>query len=47
MSHPEVIQEQPMSLYDAKKELKAIKKRDEELSLRAGRCEEYINNYSP
>lgn len=40
---PTVISEEPLSLYDAKKELKAVKKRDEELSFRSQKCEEYIN----
>lgn len=47
MSHPEIVQEEALSVYDALKEIKAIKKRDEDVSLRVGRCEEFINNYSP
>ncbi|MEM3374365.1 MAG: hypothetical protein QXE31_04035 [Candidatus Woesearchaeota archaeon] len=44
--NPKVISEEPISIYDLKKFLKDIKKRDTELSLRAGKTEEYVNNVS-
>lgn len=39
---PQVISEQPMSMSDARKELKRIKKRDGELSFRSAKTEEYL-----
>lgn len=42
----EIINETPLSLNDLKSELKAIKKRDEELNARAQKVEEYINTFS-
>lgn len=40
---PEVVAEEPLSMSDARKELKKIKKRDEELSFRSAKTEEYLN----
>jgi DNA-directed RNA polymerase subunit F len=47
MTTPTVISDQPLHLYEVKKELKAIKKRDEQLSVRANRVDEYVNMFTP
>lgn len=47
MTTPTIISEQPLSLYDVKKELKVIKKRDETLSVRANRVNEYVELFTP
>jgi DNA-directed RNA polymerase subunit F len=39
----QIISETPMNVYQLKKELERIKKRDNELNFRANRTEEYIN----
>lgn len=39
----EIISKTPLNIVDLKKELSAIKKRDEELNFRAQRTEEYVN----
>ena len=44
--NPKIQDETPISIYDLKRELKSIKKRDEEFGIRAGKTEEYINNFS-
>lgn len=41
---PEVVELKPISLAEVKKELKRIKKRDEELTFRGNKTEEYINS---
>lgn len=42
---PQIIQEEPINIYDLKKEISKIKKRDEELSLRTTKTEEYLNSF--
>ncbi|RJQ16917.1 hypothetical protein C4573_02545 [Candidatus Woesearchaeota archaeon] len=42
---PEVLEEQSISMAELKEALKAIKKRDEELSFRATKTEEYLDNF--
>lgn len=42
---PKLQQETPMNIYDLKKEVTKIKKRDEELSLRTAKTEEYLNSF--
>ncbi len=44
--NPKVIGEAPLSIYDIKKEMGKIKKRDTELSIRSGKTEEYVNQFS-
>ncbi len=39
---PEVINEEPLCMSEARKALKGIKKRDEELSFRAAKTDEYL-----
>lgn len=39
----EIVEKTPIGLVELKKELNAIKKRDEELNFRAQRTEEYVN----
>jgi DNA-directed RNA polymerase subunit F len=46
MTTPTIVSEQPLSIYDVRKELKAIKKRDETLSIRAQRCDEYVTQFA-
>ena len=46
MTTPTIISEQPLSLYDVKKELKVIKKRDENLSVRANRVNDYVELFT-
>ncbi|MFH2021315.1 MAG: hypothetical protein ABIJ34_07920 [archaeon] len=41
--NPQIEEEKPMSLYDLKKEVTKIKKRDEVLSLRTNKTDEYLN----
>jgi len=43
MSDPEILEKSPITITELKSELKAIKKRDEELSFRGNRTEEYVN----
>jgi DNA-directed RNA polymerase subunit F len=40
---PKVISEEALSMADARRELRKVKKRDEELSFRANKTEEYLN----
>lgn len=47
MTVPKVISDQPLNLYEVKKELKAVKKRDEQLSVRASRVDEYVTMFTP
>ncbi len=42
MSDMQIISETPMNMYQLKKELEKIKKRDNELNFRANRTEEYL-----
>ncbi|MGE0792954.1 MAG: hypothetical protein AB7V77_02095 [Candidatus Woesearchaeota archaeon] len=43
MSHPEIIDKRPLSLTEVKETLKKIHKRDEELTFRGGKTEDYVN----
>ncbi len=44
--NPKILEEKPISVYDLKNELKKIQKRDPVLSLRTGKTEEYINQFT-
>ena len=46
MSQPKVITEVPVTMSFVKAELARIKKRDNELNFRAGKCEEYLNQFA-
>ena len=41
-----IISEEPISIYDLKKSLDKIKKRDQELGFRAAKVEEYLRNFA-
>ena len=43
MTDVQIISENPMNIYQLKKELDRIKKRDNELNFRANKTEEYLN----
>jgi len=43
--NPEVKEEQPISIYDLKREVSKIKRREDELGLRTGKTEEYLNQF--
>ena len=43
MGDMQIISETPINMYQLKKELEKIKKRDSELNFRAARTEEYLN----
>jgi len=43
---PEILGEKPITIAEAKKELDRIKKRDEELSFRGNKAEEYFQQFS-
>lgn len=43
MPDTQIISENPINIYQLKKELERIKKRDNELNFRANRTEEYLN----
>lgn len=43
MTKPEILEKKPVSLVEVKSILKKLKGRDEELSYRAGKTEEYVN----
>ena len=43
MGDMQIISEAPIDMYQLKKELEKIKKRDNELNFRANRTEEYLN----
>ena len=43
MGDTQIISETPINIYQLKKELERIKKRDNELNFRANRTEEYLN----
>jgi DNA-directed RNA polymerase subunit F len=45
MSKPKIISEEPISMNELKAELAKIKKRDGELSFRANRAEDYLNQF--
>ncbi|MDP3765352.1 MAG: hypothetical protein Q8R04_02465 [Nanoarchaeota archaeon] len=44
MADLQIISETPMNVYQLKKELERIKKRDNELNFRASKTEEYLNH---
>ena len=44
--NPKIEEEQPISIYELKKEITKIKKRDEQLSLRNTKTEEYLNSFA-
>jgi DNA-directed RNA polymerase subunit F len=44
--NPKTIEEKPISIYDLKDEIKKIQKRDPVLTIRTGKTEEYINQFS-
>lgn len=46
MHNPEVIEKKPINIVELKNELKAIKKRDEELTFRGNKTEEYLNDFA-
>ena len=43
MADTQIISENPISIYQLKKELEKIRKRDNELNFRANKTEEYLN----
>ena len=43
--NPKIQEQIPISIYDLKKEISSIKKRDKELGIRAGKTEEYLNQF--
>lgn len=43
MGKPKILSEKPISMVELKDEVKKIKNRDEELSFRVGKIEEYLN----
>ena len=44
MTDMQIVSEVPINLYELKKDLDRIKKRDRELNFRANRTEEYLND---
>lgn len=44
MTKPEILEKQPLTIAELKGALSKLKKRDEELSFRAGKTEEYVNH---
>ena len=45
MSTPVIVNETPIMMAELRETLKKNKKRDEELNFRAGKTEEYLNNF--
>ena len=45
MLRQELIEERSMTMAEVKEELAKIKKENEELNFRAGKCEEYLNDF--
>ncbi len=43
MTKPQIIKEMPITMSELAKEIKNIKKRDNELNFRAGKTEDYLN----
>ena len=43
MATNDILDENPISMYELKAELEKIKKRDKELNFRSARTEEYLN----
>ncbi|NQU98489.1 hypothetical protein HQ533_03405 [Candidatus Woesearchaeota archaeon] len=46
MSKPEIVGKVPINVVELRQELKAIKKRDEELTFRGNKTEEYLNDFA-
>lgn len=46
MAKPEIIERTPMNIVEVRQELKRIKKRDEELTFRGNKTEEYLNEFA-
>ena len=46
MSKPEILEKTPTNIVELKSELKRIKKRDEDLTFRGNKTEEYLNEFS-
>lgn len=46
MSDLKILNEKPLTLTDLKERLEIIEKRDKELSFRANKTKEYLNNFS-
>jgi len=46
MTKPIILSEEPMSLSEVKESLDEIKKRDKELTFRANKTEEYVNQFA-
>src|SRR3990167_11021963 len=44
MSEISILNERPVSIYEVREKLNEIKKRDKELSFRAKKTEEFVNN---
>ncbi|MCF7798569.1 hypothetical protein K9M74_01560 [Candidatus Woesearchaeota archaeon] len=44
MVKPEILEQKPVSISEVKDMLKAVHKRDEELTFRGGKTEEYVND---
>jgi len=44
--NPKIQEEQPINIYDLKKEISKIKKRSKELGIRTGKTEEYLNQFT-
>ncbi|MBU0461544.1 MAG: hypothetical protein KJ574_03075 [Nanoarchaeota archaeon] len=45
MTNQVIIKETPITMAELREQLKAIKKRDEEFSFRAGKTDEYLNHF--
>ncbi|MBS1266492.1 MAG: hypothetical protein MAG795_00459 [Candidatus Woesearchaeota archaeon] len=45
MGDPKIISEEAISLYDLKKQVTKIKKRDKELGFRVTKVDDYLNDY--
>ena len=43
--NPKIVEQSPITMAHMKTELKSIKKRDEELSFRSGKVEDYLNSF--
>ncbi len=43
MTKPEILEKTPITVTEVKAVIRSLKKRDEELSFRAGKTEEYVN----
>ena len=41
---PAIVEEKPLTMYEVSSHLKKIKKRDEELNLRAQKTQEFVND---